>query len=207
MPINIFAENYFIDCDAAMKRYEFTPLRDYYNSHPKIWSPDMCFRLNKREYLVTITRVAPILQGLYYYNSTDNTFKLYEDNNTTCFPGISIAEEFYGKNNKRYVLMVGGVTGSIFYKIFNLVDNKDKHSYPFITYEIIGDRWDPVDGLCGNDYPKPTASEILSYRIFNQRTDKVEIVFKIREQDCRTKKIKEYEKKFHIKDGIFTAEQ
>jgi hypothetical protein len=60
------AESFIIDCGEALSQKGFLKLTEYYDKHPDEPQPDMCFRLNNYEFLVTVTAIGRVGQGLYY---------------------------------------------------------------------------------------------------------------------------------------------
>ncbi len=65
------SNNFFMECDKVLEKKEFLSLKAYYDKHPDEPHPDMCFRLNNNEFLITVTGTGRVFQGLYYFNSKE----------------------------------------------------------------------------------------------------------------------------------------
>jgi hypothetical protein len=204
------ADNFFIECDVVFEESKYSPLKKYYESHPGEPKPDMCFRLNDNEYLITVTNIDRIAQGLYYYNSTKGEMELYRS-----MPLIDVKEEFVGGNNKRYVLLSWSNLHqrgwSYGYAILNLISQRGEK--PFVVYDLLTVNEDPVSGLCGEWISKGEKKrsvnegqmqKIDGYEIVNEDTKKVSIVFSVSEQDCKTLEIRAFQRIFRLVKSKFT---
>jgi hypothetical protein len=212
---NVTASNFFIECDKALEKKEFLPLKKYYDKHPDEPHPDMCFRLNNNEFLVTVTSTGRVFQGLYYFNSKEEKLGRGEGGG----PNIEVKEEFLGKNNKRYVLLswsnLSHGDWDYGFDILNLIPKRE--GKPFIVYNLLYVNEDPVSGLCGawsskdksgkierhQNFKEGKKESIKGYKIIDQGTENVRIVFTITEQDCKTLEERTYQKTFHLVDGAF----
>ena len=212
---NVTASNFFIECDKALEKKEFLSLKAYYDKHPDEPHPDMCFRLNNNEFLVTVTSTGRVFQGLYYLNSKEE--KLEEPGGGG--PNIEVKEEFLGNNNKRYVLLgwsnLSHGNYDYGFDILNLIPKGE--GKPFIVYNLLYVNEDPTSGLCGAWSSKDKSGKveihqnvkegkkesIKGYEIQHQGTENVQIVFTIIEQDCTTLKKRTYQKPFRLVDGVF----
>jgi hypothetical protein len=212
---NVAASNFFIECDKALDKKEFLPLKIYYDKHPDEPHPDMCFRLNNNEFLVTITSTGRVFQGLYYFNSKEEKFERHEG----VGPGIEVKEEFLGKNNKRYALLkwsnLSHGNWDYGFDILNLIPKRE--GKPYIVYNLLAVNEDPVSGLCGEwgstdksgkterhqSVKEGKKESIEGCKILYQGTENVQIVFTITEQDCKTLKKRTYPKIFRLVDGVF----
>ncbi|MEW5949771.1 MAG: hypothetical protein AB1711_10240 [Thermodesulfobacteriota bacterium] len=123
---------------------------------------------------------------------------------------MNVEREFLGKNKKRYVLLgmsnLGGGYYSYGYAILNLIPKNNGKSYTF--YPLFSVSEDPVDGLCGEKRERfikenDDAEEITSYKILNEGTEDVTLVFYITEENCKTLTKRTYIKKFKLVNGVF----
>lgn len=210
------ASNFFIECDKALEKKEFQALKKYYEKHPDEHSPDMCFRLNNNEFLVTVTGTGWLLQGLYYFNSKDE--KLEREGGC---PNIEIEEEFLGKNNKRYVLLKCSNLSHGYWNhgfdILNLIPKREGKSFVIYSLLYVNEN---DSGLCGvwtstdksgrkeihHEIKEGKEESIRDYKILARGTENVHIVFTITEQDCKTLKTRTYEKIFRLVDGVFKSD-
>lgn len=211
------AENFFQSCSVALKLPSFRVLREYLESNPDKPSPDDCFRLNNYQFLLTITDTGRLGQGLYTYDFNANTFGLSD---LRPIPGIKIEKEFEGMNHKRFVLMSwsnahqGNWTQG--FNIIQLTPTREDKSY--VNYLLLATGQDPESGLCGHwettdpktgktekhqNIMKGKTAAISSYRILNEDTEHVSIVFNITEENCETSEFKTYTKTFRLNDGLF----
>ncbi len=208
--IAVSADDFFIECDEVIEQPKFSSLKKYYETHSGEPKPDMCFRLNDNEYLVTVTNIDRMAQGLYYYNSINNEMELYR-----AMPLIDVIDEFEGKGKKRYVILSWSNLHqrgwSYGYAILDLISQKG--AKPFVVYDLLTVSEDPVSGLCGEWSPygekKRSRNEgrmqkINGYEIDDEETKKVSIVFSMSEQDCETLEIRSFERRFRLVDGKFT---
>jgi hypothetical protein len=189
--------------------------------------PDKCYRLNDNEFLVTV-QAAGLGDGLYVFDVNENSIEQYES-----MPGIRVVKEFDGKQGQRYVLFRAGrllhgyCTGG--YNILQLASNQEsgetaaKHRItahqralkdlqpPVEVYNLFFTSLGADCGGCA-EYTEgersiwAVASKITGYRIFNEGSDDVKIVFDLKEQDCKTLKLRDYQKKFSLREGRFSEE-
>lgn len=217
---HVTAGDFFIDCGEALSQKGFLKLKEYYDANPDKPKPDMCFRLNNYEFLVTVTGTGRVAQGLYYYDAKENKMELYEG---AYMADIEVKKEFLGKNKKRYVLIswsnLAHGNWDYGYDILNLISKAGKK--PFVLYNLLSVNEDPEAGLCGEWSSKDKSgkaekhqkikegitSRIKGYKILNEGTEKVKIVFTITEQDCKTLKRTTYEKVFSLVGDQFKAEK
>lgn len=194
------AKSFFIDCVEAFKFKEFSTLVDFLNRHPNDPRPDSCFRLNNNEFLVIITDAGTVDHGLHYIATKED--KMVKESGGL----MGVAQEFLGKNKKRYVLLGWGSPGAYGYSILNLIPKTNGKSYT--EYNLIRVYEDPVSGYCGErkEYfirNNQNAADITSYKILNEGSEDVTIVFDITEENCKSSKKNKYTKKFKLVDGIF----
>jgi hypothetical protein len=220
---------FFGDCNTVLEKPEFYELNNFLNSDfsndgyskvNEILPPDKCFRLNNNYYLFTVTDTGRTGQGLYFYDAKTNKSGLDDDQ---YMPGITVEKEFLGPRNKRFVLLTGSnlIHGNwdVWFNILNLTPMKN--GKPYLHYPLMFANESPLDGMCGgessstwdNDVPAPLyiskgiATSIRSYKIFNEGTNAVNIVFNVKEEDCKTLKQKSYKKIFLLKNGRFVEKQ
>jgi hypothetical protein len=198
-------EHFFINCNNALKLKDFSGLKGFFNRHPKWSRPDECFRLNDSEFLVTVNDTGRIAQGLYFVDVKQDKMKMDGG-----YSLVHVAEEFTGKNKKRYVLLrFGGLSGGVMYDgydILNLIPTTNGKSYT--RYSLLEVSEDGVDGFCGERREKfreegINAESIESYRILNEGTQDVTLIFNIKSEDCKTLSKKQYAKKFRLIDDVF----
>jgi hypothetical protein len=221
----VFGENFFVDCDKAMKKKVFSPLKIFLEDQ-SLYSeidgrvdclPKSCFRLNENEFLLTIPLSHNFRAGLYYVNLKNNNLILHGD---VEMPNIEVQQEFTGKNKKRYALFSWGTLWhgiySREYGVLNLV-LKTKGKPPYVLYNIYSAH-ESDSGLCGKwvdknnktgktaegqDIKEGKAHSVKRCRIENYGTDNVQIVFDIQEQNCLTLEKREYKKIVGLVDGVF----
>ncbi len=179
----VSAGDYFADCEKVLPSRDFSGLRAFYEKNKDQPPPDKCFKLNNREYLVTVTDTGRMGQGLYRVNVKEDTIEL-----DSFAPNIKIEREFLGANKKRYVL----------YSWSNLHRGQYVSGYDvlFLTPKTAGKSWktsglftvsaDPEDGLCGSRIKAGKAGSFAGFEIQGEGTDNVRIVFTVVEQDCAT---------------------
>jgi len=195
----VYAESFFMDCEAAFK------LKDFFDKHLDKPRPDQSFRLNNSEFLVIITDTGSVGQGLYFVNVKNNKMEIDDG-----YALMGVKKEFFGKNQKRYVLLatanLGSGSYSNGYSILNLIPRHNVK--PYILYLLFDVSEDPIAGLCGEkrdrfikDHIK--AEAVDSYKILNEDTENVTLVFYIIEENCETLKKRTYAKRFKLVDGIF----
>ena len=219
----VFASNFFKNCDAVLDKPEFQKLNEFFSTNDKFNNtdnplpPDMCFRLNNNYFLFTIVDTGNLSQGLYFYN--EKTDKFGQDEGKY-YPNIAIEKEFLGAHNKKFVLLSGGMLkhGNLqhWFTILNLTPTKT--GKPYIHYDLIDAVENGDSGMCGEvsqdsrNYDKDfipmyvsagKATAISSYKIFNEGTGAVNIVFDVKEQNCKTMVQKNLKKTFALKDGRF----
>jgi len=212
----VYAEGFFMDCEAAFKLKEFSVLQEFFDKHSDEPRPEQCFRLNNSEFLVIITDTARAGQGLYFVNIKRNKMEIDGG-----YALMGVEREFLGKNKKRYVLLansnLGGGSYSYGYSILNLVP-RTYSGKPYIVYSLFYVSEDPESGLCGEmlstwggettktvKIKEGTTEQINSYKILNEGTENVTIIFNITEQNCKTLVKKPYTKTFKIVNGEFKA--
>jgi hypothetical protein len=217
----VFASNFFQNCDAILDKPEFQKLNEFFSTNDKFNNtdnplpPDMCFRLNNNYFLFTVVDTGNLSQGLYFYNAKTDKFGQDEGKYS---PNILIEKEFFGAHNKRFVLLSGGMLrhGDSYhwFTILNLVPTKT--GKPYIHYDLIDSVQNGEAGMCGDEprerskndeipqyVSKGKASYINPYKIFNEGTDAVNIVFDVEEQNCKTMVKKNLKRTFGLKNGRF----
>lgn len=205
LPISVYSQTYFVDCGTAFKQKEFNPLAEYFKKQPQTDpSPDQCFKLNNREFLVTVTDTVRIAQGLYFCDTSKSSCSLHENSAT---PAIKIEREFTGENGKRFVLISwsdlhsGNMTSG--YDVLYLVPRTNK--YPFFIGHIILASESPTNSLCSyeSDVLPPYAETIESYKINNEGSKKMALEFKVIHQNCKTDVTTSHTIVFSYTDGKF----
>lgn len=201
----VSASQFFQECSVALEKPEFAALKKYLDTNQKLPRPNQCFRLNNKQFLLTVTDTNRVGQGLYYYDAMTNSFGLDGGR----YSLVSVDREFAGLNNKRYVLLsfsnLSRGRWSQDYTILNLVPTKDRKSY--IHYSLLSWIEDPVSGLCGTRISTGKARSIKTPQITNEGTESVQIIFQVTEQDCVTSEQTTYSKVFALRDGVFREVQ
>ncbi|MDI6535818.1 hypothetical protein QMA77_02530 [Pantoea ananatis] len=216
------AENWFLPCAEALDKPGFSLLKKYVESRSGSTASipeknDTCFRLNNYQFLVNENT-----EGIYFYDAKRSTYG--KD-----IPGLrmytEIKQEFTGGNHKHYALIYSSNTNFRYsdlyqkYEILSLIaGNSEK---PYTRYTLFDWYEDPSSGLCGTTEPvsddKSASSEVSNKkipfeydvskpRIINQNNADVAIYFHVKEQNCTTSAIREYDKKFIIINGLFKDE-
>ncbi|WP_152224173.1 hypothetical protein [Pseudomonas sp. SCB32] len=177
------AGSWFQPCETALTTPPFRKLNDFYLTHSEEHKPELCFRLNDREFLVTLDDTGRVLQGLYYFNATDGTYAFpdgyYRAN-------LSVPLEFDGPNKKHFALLLtnnlhGGVWDAV-YEVLYLKPKKEGKA--FELEELFYVNQDPGVGMCGERVLNGVAANVDSVNVENERTAKTTLVFKLTEQSC-----------------------
>ena len=198
---------FFINCDDAFKKPSFLVLAKYFKQNDKNLPPDKCFRLNDRQYLVTVTKAVQIDAGLYVFDATKKTFERHNGDD-------EVVREFVGKNHKRYVLLRWSYLShgdyEYGYDILQLTP-KLQEGLPIVVYNLLWVTEDPGAGLCvenvrPDDQVHGMASHITGYQIVNEGTEHVQIVVNLKQQDCKTSQIKTVNKKFILYHNRFVED-
>ena len=134
-------------------------------------------------------------------------------------PNIDFKNEFLAANSKSFVLLKGSnlIHGNwdTWFTIlkFNPMENDKSYTH----YPLLLANEDPVSGMSGGNYPstwdndapaplyisKGQATTIRSYKVFNEGTNNLYIVFNINEEDCNTLEKISYKKIFILSNGKF----
>ncbi|MDX8129762.1 hypothetical protein QLH52_20870 [Methylomonas sp. OY6] len=205
--ITYASEPYFRHCDSVLESPAFKPLKLFYDSRPNEPRPDNCFRLNKSEFLVTVTNSGRIGQGLYFYDGSANSYELVGGHS---WPDISIKREFLGGNQKRFVLIN---TSNLYrgnweygYRILYLVPGKKLES--FAVKDLLFAKENPVSGFCGHESDgvelTDIATSIKGFDVVGEGSENVRVEFNIEEEDCKTGTHRKYNRVFMPQAGDFT---
>ncbi|MBC7416744.1 MAG: hypothetical protein H7325_01135 [Pedobacter sp.] len=217
----VFASNFFKNCDAVLDKPEFQKLNQFFSTNDKFnktdnpLPPDMCFRLNNNYFLFTVVDTGNLSQGLYFYNAKTDTFGQDEGKYS---PNIGVEKEFLGAHNKRFVLLSSGMLrhGDSYnwFTILNLTPTKT--GKPYIHYNLIDSVQNGGSGMCGDEPHDRSkndnnslyiymeiASYIHSYKVSNEGRDAVNIVFDVDEQNCKTMAHKNIKKTYCLKNDRF----
>ena len=219
----VLASNFFQSCDLVLDKPEYQKLNEFFSTNDKFNNttnplpPEMCFRLNNNYFLFTVVDTSYLSQGLYFFNAKTDEFGQDE---AKYDPNIAIEKEFFGAHKKRFVLLSGGMLrhGNLqhWFTILNLTIAKSGKSY--IHYDLIDAVENGESGMCGENpqdsrnYDKDfipmyvstgKAASIRSYKVLNEGTDTVNIVFDVNEQNCKTMAQKNLKKTFALKNGRF----
>lgn len=203
-PLLLAAETYFNDCAGALQKPAFAELSNLYKSRGKsLPTPDMCFRLNNNEFLVTVTNTGRTGQGLYYFNAKTG---FYDFSDGKYSQGIQIADEFIGPNGKRFVLLRWHfLNEGVYVNSFGVLNLVSRNTgKPFVEYTLIEASEDPVNGLCGESIKAGVTASVRSYKLANANSEKVRLTFSILEEDCASRETQEKQKVFALVNGRFT---
>jgi hypothetical protein len=196
------AELYFRECDAALESPSFERLKTFYARNKNEPRPDNCFRLNRNEFLVTVTDAPRISQGLYYYDASADSFDLVDNQSR---PNIKIRREFIGGGQKRYVLIkssnLHNGSWSYSYEVLFLTSGKRRQS--FVLMELLSGNEDPESGFCGSRLPQ-TATRIADFHVSEEGGANVRIEFAVEEEDCKTRTKRKYVRVFQPRESGFT---
>lgn len=195
-------EAFFQSCDPVLGTPPFKRLSEFYAGHPENPKPDACFRLNNREFLVTVTDTGRVGQGLYYFNADNGTYDFPDGSYRA---NIEVMREFVGPNRKRFVILTSsnlhaGAWG-IGYELLFLKPKKMGRS--FETQELIFANQDPLNGMCGESITEGTAAEVKDVRIEHEGTAETSVVFVVDSQVCPQGKERSYERRFVWSSGRF----
>jgi hypothetical protein len=227
--VSVFAASLFKECERAFSEKGFEQLEAFYERHsadlptegnaamsfeddrlPKIYYPNECLRLSDSKYL-SLVRGTIFVDGLYLIDTKKDTVELQAL--TYPLPNLKVDRVFGGAGSQYLLMKWDNLHHGILYggyAIFNLVRPKEA-SFKF--YDLLFfDESD--DGLCGNfssDNPEGwaqittgTATHLESYRIINEGTANVALVFFTSEQDCKTLERQHVIRTYGIIDGTFT---
>lgn len=196
------SDPYFRSCDQALETPPFKRLQEFYMAYPEQPSPDACFRLNKSEFLVTVTNTGRVGQGLYHFNADTGS---YEFADGAYRESIQVKREFEGYKNKRFVILhtsnlhAGNwVTG---YEILSLQPRVDNRS--FRIQQLLFAMQDPVEGMCGSSLKEGTATNVKDFRVEKEGTAAATLVFDINSQVCPDGAKRSYERRFVWQSGEF----
>lgn len=199
--ITYATEQFFRDCGSALETQEFQRLKAYYTKNKEEAGPSYCFKLNRDEFLVTVEDSGRIGQGLYYYDASNESYRLVDGK--YC-PNIEIKQEFIGAHQKRYVLIKCSNLhhGNWDYGYFVLYLAPGKKRQSFVFKELLWGNEDPESGICGSRIPD-TAKAINVFHISGDGGENVRVEFTVVEEDCKTSSQKEYVRIFQPRDGDF----
>lgn len=195
-------EPFFHRCDRALGTLPFQPLREFYLTHKEEARPESCFRLNKKEFLVTVMDTGRLSQGLYYLNTNTGS---YEFPDGTYRAGISVDREFEGPNKKRFAILrtsdlhLGN--WSVMYELIYLIPQTK--GYPFQIQDLLYVNEDPVSGMCGDTIKKGNTTSVKHLRVEKEGTPATALVFLINNQACPNGKEESYERRFTWSKGMF----
>lgn len=196
------ASQFFLPCESALATQPFHRLQEFYATHPSESQPDRCFRLNDREFLVTVTDTGRIAQGLYYFNAADGTYAFPDG---AYRASISIKREFDGPNKKHFVVIetsnLHAGNWSTSYEILFLEPRKDGR--PFELQPLLSASEDPEVGMCGSGISEGTATSIKSVDVENEGTDRTLLVFIVASQKCPNGEQRTDRRRFAWSSGSF----
>lgn len=195
-------EPFFQSCDPALDTPPFKRLHEFYSAHPKEPLPDSCFRLNSREFLVTVTATGRVGQGLYYFNADTGNYTFPDG---AYRANIGVKREFEGPRKKRFVILeTSNLHGGNWDTGYELLFLKPRgEGYSFQIQKLLFVAQDPEDGMCGSRITEGTASEVESLRVEREGTTATSLVFVISSQACPNGEKRNYERRFVWSMGAF----
>lgn len=195
-------EPFFLPCDQAIDTPPFKQLREFYAGHPEEPRPDACFRLNNREFLVTVSDTGRVGQGLYYFNADTST---YEFPDGSYRANIEVIREVEGPNKKRFVILktsnLHAGNWDIGYELLFLKPKENGRS--FEIQELLLANQDPEIGMCGSRITKGTATDVKDVRVEHEGTVDTTLVFVVNSQVCPKGKQRSYKRQFVWSSGRF----
>lgn len=195
-------EPFFRPCDQALDTEPFKQLREFYAGHPEEPRPDACFRLNNREFLVTVSDTGRVGQGLYYFNADTSTYGFPDGSYRA---NIEVMREIEGPNKKRFVILktsnLHAGNWDIGYELLFL--KPKEHGRSFEIQELLLANQDPEAGMCGSRITKGTATDVKGIRVEHEGTVDTSLVFVVNSQVCPNGKQRSYERRFVWSSGRF----
>lgn len=186
------ASTFFEPCESALRTAPFRALQNFYADKPELSKPESCFRLNDREFLVTVPAAGRLAEGLYAFDAKSQRYDLADD---TFSPALKVRLEFDGPNRKHFALlessdMHGG-------------DWRNLYEVLFLTPKSTGRvflRQALVETHQGGDGPCPagaeSASSLEDLHVENEATEDMKLVFDIKVQRCSDGKASRSQKRF-----------
>jgi hypothetical protein len=195
------SESYFVSCESALSSAPFRRLKEFYTLNPDEPPPDECFRLNDREFLLTVTRTGRQGQGLFYYDSRTDSYGPALGG--WAEPNIQVATEFLGSRGKRYVLLVSAnqtmhYTGTTYYLLF-LTPRSTGRTFVFKPVVNAAAYWSDNGDACESK-AGALATDIEGYKVVNPGTPDVRLVFSVRRWSCATGNKNMLQRSFSIDD-------
>jgi hypothetical protein len=175
-------EPQFLVCEQALYTPQFIRLVAFYGRHPELPKPNECFRLNDREFLVTVTADARVAQGLYYFDSATQTYDLADG---AYRPEVSIAREF-DIARKHFVLVESSnLNAGQWNTIYEVLFLRPKGAgRPFEIQRLLELQQDPEEGMCGSRLLEGTAAKVESIDVSVRCTEANMIAFELKTQSC-----------------------
>ncbi|MEY4749069.1 MAG: hypothetical protein RIQ60_1283 [Pseudomonadota bacterium] len=195
------AAPFFVECSAALESRGFERMQVFYARNKDEPRPDYCFRLNRSEFLVTVTNAARSSQGLYYYDATEDSFGLVDGKSR---PNLAVEREFMGGGQKRYVLLkssnLQGGTWEYGYEVLFLAVGKKRQS--FVLQELLAVTEDPESGMCGSRLTQ-SASRMAAPHVSGEGGANLRLEFVVEQEDCRTRTRRKTARAFQPREGGF----
>ena len=196
------SEPFFLSCDPALDTPPFKRLRDFYAGHPDQPKPEACFRLNNREFLVTVTNTGRVGQGLYYFNADTGTYDFPDGSYRA---NIQVMREFVGPNKKRFVILTSSNLNEgiwdIGYELLFLKPTENGRS--FEIQELLFANQDPENGMCGTHIKKGTATDVKDVLVEHEGTTEASLVFVVDSKVCPKGKRHNHKRRFIWSSGRF----
>lgn len=200
------ADSWFQKCESALATPPFRKLNEFYLSNPDVLKPQLCFRLNDREFLVSQTNVGRVLQGLYYFNATDGS---YEFPDGSYRAGFSVPLEFDGPNKKHFALIrtdnLHHGTWDATYEVLYLIPKENGRAFKLEPLFYVNE--DPASGMCGDSMKEGVAANIDSVVVEHGGSPRATLLFNITEQDCPNGEMRSVQRRFLWKSNGFVEQR
>jgi hypothetical protein len=196
LPSKSFANvHYFEDCTASPKKYQ--QLNDYMAEHEEGRSPDLCWEISNNKTLVLYKNTGSASQGLYAFNSSARTFEKISSTSRIIDVLYDDAEQVYFLTSG-YSLKRGTLT--TYYGV--LTARKADGEVNIST--LIWTREDGESGMCGRIKSGiATSVDKKDVKVRRHGNKKSDVVFRVTQEECVTRKKTSYNRVFSLKNGKF----
>lgn len=194
------ATTFFEPCKAALETPPFKALKTFLAGKPELAQPDTCFRLNDREFLLTVPDAGRRVEGLYSFDAQSRQYDLVD---SMFSPGLKVRLEFDGPGHKHFALLES--------QDMNAGDWSTTYEALYLTPKSSGRvfaRQLLVETHQGGDGPCPpggkTASSLEKLQLENEDTDHMQLVFNLKLQRCSDGKTTHTQRRFSWTGKGFT---
>lgn len=197
------ASTFFLPCEAALKTPPFKTLQAFYASRPELAEPESCFRLNDREFLVTVSNAGRRAEGLHHFDAESGAYGLVD---ATFSPALRVRHEFDGPNRKHFALLESSdMHAGDWINDYSVLFLTPKTNGRVFSRQFLVDTVQGESGLCPGNPTLKLASSLASLQIDNEGTDQVTLVFTIRTQRCPKGTVTQILKRFGWDGQRFVA--